>query len=51
VHTPQDFYQQLVVLHPDPETGKPDPTKLKGAVMLTRKQSNAGKDEQSLRRR
>jgi catalase len=29
VHTPQQFYQQLVALHPDPATGKPNPAKLK----------------------
>ena len=29
VHTPQQFYQQLVAAKPDPRTGKPDPAKLK----------------------
>jgi catalase len=27
--TPKAFYDQLLALHPDPATGKPDPTKLK----------------------
>ncbi|HEX7913129.1 MAG TPA: catalase family peroxidase [Paraburkholderia sp.] len=29
VHTPEQFYQQLVAAKPDPATGKPDPAKLK----------------------
>jgi len=29
VHTPQQFYQQLVAAQPDPATGKPDPARLK----------------------
>jgi len=29
VHTPEQFYQQLVAAQPDPATGKPDPAKLK----------------------
>jgi catalase len=29
VHTPAQFYQQLVASRPDPATGKPDPAKLK----------------------
>ncbi|HWT37678.1 MAG TPA: catalase family peroxidase [Paraburkholderia sp.] len=29
VHTPGQFYQQLVASRPDPQTGKPDPAKLK----------------------
>jgi catalase len=29
VHTPEQFYQQLVASMPDPKTGKPDPAKLK----------------------
>lgn len=30
--TPQVFYDQLSSLHPDPATGKPDPTKLKAIL-------------------
>jgi catalase len=29
VHTPEQFYQQLVAAQPDSKTGKPDPAKLK----------------------
>jgi catalase len=29
VHTPEQFYAQLVAAQPDPQTGKPDPAKLK----------------------
>jgi catalase len=29
VHTPEQFYRQLVASRPDPRTGKPDPAKLK----------------------
>jgi catalase len=29
VHTPEQFYQQLVAAQPDPATGKPDPVKQK----------------------
>jgi catalase len=29
VHTPEQFYRQLVASRPDPSTGKPDPAKLK----------------------
>ncbi|MFM0721594.1 catalase family peroxidase [Paraburkholderia strydomiana] len=29
VHTPAQFYQQLLAARPDPATGKPDPAKLK----------------------
>ena len=29
VHTPEQFYQQLLAAKPDPATGKPDPAKLK----------------------
>jgi catalase len=29
VHTPTQFYQQLLAARPDPATGKPDPAKLK----------------------
>ncbi|MBP0595811.1 catalase family peroxidase [Paraburkholderia sp. LEh10] len=29
VHTPAQFYQQLVAAQPDPKTGRPDPAKLK----------------------
>ncbi|WP_407670891.1 catalase family peroxidase [Paraburkholderia franconis] len=29
VHTPEQFYQQLLAAKPDPKTGKPDPAKLK----------------------
>lgn len=29
VHTPEQFYQQLLAAKPDPSTGKPDPAKLK----------------------
>lgn len=29
VRTPEQFYQQLVAARPDPQTGKPDPAKLK----------------------
>lgn len=29
VHTPEQFYQQLVAAQPDAKTGKPDPAKLK----------------------
>lgn len=29
VHTPSQFYEQLVASRPDPATGKPDPAKLK----------------------
>ncbi|MDE1182544.1 catalase family peroxidase [Paraburkholderia sp.] len=32
VHTPQQFYQQLVASKPDPATGKPDPAKMKAFV-------------------
>jgi len=29
VHTPEQFYQQLVAAQPDPATGKPDPARMK----------------------
>ena len=29
VHTPEQFYQQLLAAKPDPQTGKPDPAKMK----------------------
>jgi len=35
VHTPEQFYQQLVAAKPDPRTGKPDPAKLNAFYAAT----------------
>jgi hypothetical protein len=37
VRTPEQFYRQLVAAQPDPNTGKPDPAKLKAFMQPIRK--------------
>ncbi len=41
VHTPEQFYQQLVAAKPDPATGKPDPAEAQG--VLRRESGNASR--------